>query len=135
MRPVRFATAVCVCVAFGASALAPASAIAQSSGPSCSPAGVCVVHNDAELRNAIAAGGSLPGSTIAFGNTITLSADLPSVTHNVMIDGNGFALNGANQYRGLIVGAIGSGSDSTLDVTIRNLTIQNTTAVGGAGGS
>ncbi len=73
-------------------------------------------------------------TSIVFDNNITLAAgDLPVVNTNIVIDGNGFALSGNNQYRGLVVG-FGAGSGLPVNVTIQNLTIQNTAAIGGAGG-
>ena len=74
-------------------------------------------------------------TSIVFDNSITLSAgDLPVVNTNIVIDGNGFALSGNNQFRGLVVG-FEAGAGLPVNVTIQNLTIQNTTAIGGAGGS
>src|ERR1700736_2581656 len=73
------------------------------------------------------------GDAIVFGNTITLSGDLPTVQRNITIDGGGFSLSGNNQYRGLFVAAFAAGTATPqgVSVTIQNLTIQNTRAAGG----
>ncbi len=91
------------------------------------------VANETDLRAAL----TNPAVTsIVFTDNITLTADLPSISKDLTIDGNGKFLSGNNQFRGLFVLA-GEGGDVPLfiGVTIQNLTIQNTVATGGAGGS
>ena len=58
--------------------------------------------------------------SIVFTDDITLTANLPQISRSITIDGGGFALSGNNQFRGLVV------SGTTTNVTIQNLTIQNT---------
>jgi len=74
------------------------------------------VGDTGQLYNAIQSAGN--GDTITFAQTITLSANLPNVTKNVTINGGGFVLNGATQYRGFVV----TGGN----VAINNLQIANT---------
>jgi len=75
-----------------------------------------------------------PATTaIVFDNDITLATgDLPVVDTNIVIDGGGFTLSGSNRFRGLVVGF--SAVSAPVTVAIQNLTIQNTAAIGGAGG-
>jgi autotransporter-associated beta strand protein len=94
-----------------------------------------IVTTEAELRTAISS--AEPGETIVFGANITLTTgDLPSIATSVTIDGAGYSLSGNDQFRGLIVAAFGSGSGLIpVTVSIENLVIANTIAVGGTGGS
>ncbi|WP_213737477.1 autotransporter-associated beta strand repeat-containing protein [Bradyrhizobium sp. dw_411] len=95
------------------------------------------VANETQLINAINAmsvGGSqssAPLFQINFTQTITLNSNLPALDlangSSLVINGNGFDLDGANQYRGLFVFA---GS-----VAIDNLNIEHTLAQGGTGGT
>jgi hypothetical protein len=95
------------------------------------------VANETQLINAIDAisvGGSqssAPLFQINFTQSITLNSNLPSLNlasgASLVINGNDFNLDGANQYRGLFVFA---GS-----VAIDHLNIDHTLAQGGAGGS
>ncbi len=113
---------VLVCAAF---ALAlPAAAGAQT----------VAVSDEASLRAALST--AVAGTTILFTGNITLTADLPSVSTGLTIDGGGFALSGNNQYRGFVVaGYDATQTPTAITVTIQNITIQNTTATGGVGGS
>jgi|GEM_PF-1751595 len=87
------------------------------------------------LRDAInEANSNGEDDTIAFSvtGTITLTADLPSITTNVVIDGPGTSdleINGDDQFRVFVV--LGSSSN----LTIRALTISNAYATGGDGGN
>ena len=111
--------------------LRPASVAAQG----CAGAPNCTVASEAQLQAAINT--AVSGNTIIFTNSITLTANLPGVgvsASGVVIDGGGFTLSGNNLYRGLAVGSL-DGLGSPVSVTIQNLTIANTVASGGAGGS
>jgi autotransporter-associated beta strand protein len=92
------------------------------------------VSNDEGLRTALSTSAS--GNTIVFDNSITLTADLPSVSRDITIDGGGFALSGNNKYRGFLVMRFETSPTPTpVNVTIQNLTFQNTAAIGGTGGA
>jgi len=93
------------------------------------------VATDAQLRSAITTAAN--GDTITFTANITLAADLPAVQKNVTILGNGNTLSGANQFRGLFVGAWtpGTGTQVAVTVGIQDLTITSTKASGGNGGA
>ncbi len=83
------------------------------------------VTDDASLRAALTAAGN--GDVLSFaGNVVVAGDDLPVIQKNLMIEGNGFSLDGANARRGLFVYAG--------VVSIRDLTIQNARARGGDGG-
>jgi hypothetical protein len=79
--------------------------------------------------------------TFTVGGTITLASELPVITSNVTINGNGFnpTVSGNNTYRPFFVGDAGqnpttSVSDSnTYAVTIQNLTVTGGKAQGGSG--
>jgi hypothetical protein len=60
-----------------------------------------------------------------------------TVQRNITINGGGFSLSGNNQYRGLFVAAFvaNTATPQGVSVTIQNLTIQNTRAAGGDGGT
>ena len=78
------------------------------------------------------------GDAIVFDANIALTSDLPSVSTSVFIDGAGHALSGNDQFRGLIVVqriAFRQGFPPPVDVSIQNLTIANTVALGGNGGA
>jgi fibronectin-binding autotransporter adhesin len=79
--------------------------------------------------------GASPGDTITFTQNITLTGELPSVPLDLTIDGGGFTLSGGNQYRGFVLGDAAASQGVSPTVVIQNLTIANTVATGGAGGS
>ncbi len=101
------------------------------------------VNSAAELNaalTAISVGGSSEGSNVAYtihftGNislsSLAASGQLAAINldsgSSLLIDGAGFALDGANAHRGIL--------DDAGNVTIRNLTIANMQAQGGAGGA
>lgn len=94
------------------------------------------VTTEGDLRTALTSAQN--GDTIVFGSTITLTTgDLPIVQRSITIDGGGFSLSGSDQYRGLFVAAfaVGTATPQGVSVTIQNLTIQNTRAAGGDGGT
>ncbi|WP_454642103.1 autotransporter domain-containing protein [Bradyrhizobium liaoningense] len=86
------------------------------------------------LRAAITSAGN--GDTIVFqtGGTITLASELPVVTKNLTIDGNGNnpVISGAGAYRPFFIGDAGT-TGSNYSVTIANLSIANAAAQGGSG--
>src|SRR4029079_16798569 len=95
------------------------------------------VVDEAGLRTAIA---SVPsGATIVFDANITLTGgDLPSIASSITVDGAGHTLSGRAQFRGLLVagyGGVAAPGPVGIDVTIQNLTIADTLARGGNGGS
>ncbi|MER2635815.1 MAG: pectate lyase-like adhesive domain-containing protein, partial [Rhizobiaceae bacterium] len=87
------------------------------------------VANEAELRAALSSGDA---TTITFTGDIVVTqgggGDLPAVQGNVTIDGGGHSLSGDGANRGLFVYG-----DS--NVRIQDLTIKDTAATGGAGGT
>src|SRR5829696_3870977 len=86
-----------------------------------------IVTTEAQLRAAL----TNPAVTqIVLGADITLTTgDLPSVSRAMTIDGGGHALSGNDQYRGLMVAALGGGAAPlAVAVTIQNLAITNTLA-------
>ena len=84
-------------------------------------------NNSSDLANAINRAAN--GDTITFTSNITLGSNLPAVTKNITIEGNGGTLSGQNLYRGFIVGDPFNPSKPT--VAINNLTIVNALAMGG----
>ncbi|MDR6536257.1 autotransporter-associated beta strand repeat-containing protein, partial [Variovorax soli] len=82
----------------------------------------CTAGSTAELAACIAG----TDAVIDLTGSITLSTHLPVVERSVTINGHGFALDGAGQFRGFF---IGSGA-----TTINSLTMQNLLAQGGQGG-
>ncbi len=86
------------------------------------------------LRGAIASATS--GDTILFqvSGTITLLSELPVITKNITIDGNGNnpTISGAGTYRPFFIGDAGT-TGATYSVTLKSLTIANAVAQGGAG--
>ena len=86
------------------------------------------------LRAAITSAGN--GDIIMFqtGGTITLASELPVITRNLTIDGNGNnpVISGAGTYRPFFIGDAGT-TGSTYSVTIANLSIANAAAQGGSG--
>ena len=95
------------------------------------------VGDEAALRSAIAV--AKPGDTIVFGANITLAGgDLPSIASSITVDGAGHTLSGGAQFRGLMVagfGGVAAPGPIGVSVTIQNLTIADTLARGGDGGS
>ena len=87
-------------------------------------------NNASDLANAINRAAN--GDTITFTSNITLGSNLPSITKNITIQGNGETLSGRNLYRGFIIGDPFN-SSVTPTVAINNLTIDNTLAKGGDG--
>lgn len=77
---------------------------------------------------------------IVLKGSITLAGELPAITGNadlvgvksgsLTIDGAGYTLNGADQYRGLYV----DGADADVTVAVSNLTFSDCFAKGGDGG-
>ena len=95
---------------------------------------VFLVSSETDLRASLSS--SVAGDTILFVSDVTLTADLPSVSTSITIDGNGHLLSGNNQVRGLFVYPSGGATfPSPISVTIQNLTIANAVASGGDGGS
>ena len=83
------------------------------------------VNDDASLRAALTI--AVDGDVINFTGTVVISGnDLPAIQKNITVEGNGFALDGANAFRGLFVY---SGT-----VSVSDLTIQKARAKGGGGG-
>jgi autotransporter-associated beta strand protein len=86
------------------------------------------------LRAAITSAAS--GDTIQFqvSGTITLQSELPIITKNITIDGNGNnpTVSGAGTYRPFFIGDA-STTGSTYSVALKNLTIANALAQGGSG--
>ena len=96
------------------------------------------VASDSDLRAALnPTTGAKSGDTVTFTGNITLSGDLPAVQNSITIEGNGYALDGAGQFRGFFVGAFATGTATqvAVTVTIRDLTIQHALAKGGDAGS
>lgn len=91
----------------------------------------CVATDTSSLTGCI--NNATSGATIILGNTITLTADLPAVQKSITIEGNGFTLNGNNQFRGLFIGAFSGSTQVPVTVAIQDLTIQNAKAQGGTG--
>ncbi len=94
-------------------------------------------NNYTELVAAInLANGNAEDDIITLGNNITLAGNLPLIKSNILFDGSGYAVDGANAYRVFFVGrgAAGLKPLSAPSVTFRNLTIQNGKAQGGNGG-
>jgi outer membrane autotransporter protein len=90
------------------------------------------VNNASDLANAI--NNAANGDTITLTSDITLGSNLPAVTKNVTIEGNGMTLSGANLYRGFIVGDPHNAS-VTPTVAINDLSIVDALAKGGDGGT
>jgi hypothetical protein len=73
-----------------------------------------------------------PGDTIVLTNDITLTANLVNTaTTNITINGNNHTLSGAGSFRGLSAQSLTNGG---INVTIENLTIENSKVQGGNGG-
>jgi autotransporter-associated beta strand protein len=93
------------------------------------------VTDETALRSAILT--APPGATIVLGANITLTSDLPSIANSLTLDGGGFTLSGANQFRGLMIAGwnlLAPSTPSPITVNVQNLTIANTVAQGGTGG-
>ena len=127
-RPVLLALAAVLCTA----ASAQAQIVVTDAGDAVDPA------TGVTLREAILLANATPGSTITFdpalaGGTITLAAPLPLIEQDVTIDASGAApvtVDGDGANRAFFV--------RSGDVTLNNLTVQNTLAEGGdatAGGA
>ena len=117
----RAATVAALMVVFGC----PAVARAQTT---------FTVIDDASLRAALTT--ATGGDSIVFASSVTLTAgDLPTVASSITINGAGHTLSGAGQYRGLVVAAFSGPIPAPVTVEIQNLTIANTLAQGGSGGS
>jgi autotransporter-associated beta strand protein len=91
------------------------------------------VGSDADLRSVLSSVDD--GDTIVFDGDVTLTSDLPAIQWSVTIDGNGHALSGGGQHRGLFIGAPSDGAFQAIDVSVANLTIRDTVAQGGDGGA
>src|SRR3954470_17119824 len=74
----------------------PASAFAQTT---------YTVSTQSALQTAIGAAAS--GDTIVLAADVTLTSALPTIGVDITIDGAGHTLDGAGQFRGLVVGAVG----------------------------
>jgi len=88
------------------------------------------------LRQAIINSNSAGGSNNIIINsgvgTITLtSADLPTIANNATIVGNGNTLSGGNTFRGLFIGGFSGTTQTTVSVSVSDLTIANARAQGG----
>ncbi|MGB0371825.1 MAG: LamG-like jellyroll fold domain-containing protein [Opitutales bacterium] len=90
--------------------------------------------------------GAIHGDTLSFQNDIILDRKIYPVQRSVTIEGNGFTLDGQDLYHGLfLLGDFTGGRSSPLpgsdpeaapqdmQVTVRNLTIQNCLSKGGDG--
>ncbi|WP_244646122.1 autotransporter domain-containing protein [Bradyrhizobium campsiandrae] len=86
------------------------------------------------LRAAITSAASGDNIQFQVGGTITLLSELPIITKNIAIDGNGNnpTISGAGTYRPFFIGDAGT-TGSTYSVALKNLTIANAVAQGGAG--
>ena len=102
---------------------------ASDSGAGSLRAAITALNGSADSTNTIIISSGL-------GTPITLASDLPAVQKNVVIQANANTLNGANQFRGLFIGAWdpGTATQVPVAVTIQDLAITNTKAQGGAGG-
>ena len=100
----------------------PTAAMAQATRP---------VSTESDLRAALAEG--QPGDTIVLQSDITLTSDLPEIRRTLTLDGGGFTLSGAGEYRGLVTQTLDY--FDTVAVTLRNLTIADTLARGGTNDS
>ena len=111
----------------------PSTARAQTCPP------ICHVADATSLDDAIATLIASPqaGAQIVFDANITLASNLTAIQGfspiDLTIDGNGHTLSGNNQFRGLIVSAVGATAAPPVNITINNLTIKDTVATGGAG--
>ena len=103
---------------------------ANDSGAGSLRAAITALNGSADSTNTITISSGL-------GTPITLAGDLPAVQKNVVIRANDNTLNGANQFRGLFIGAWdpGTATQVPVAVTIQDLAITNTRAQGGVGGS
>lgn len=122
-----------------------ACAIALLSSPRASAQATFNVGNETALRTALSS--AVSGDTIVFTSNITLTSasggDLQAIQLGAVspgtltIDGNGFALSGGNQFRGFVVGSTfaTAGIPPAVTLNLQNITIQNTVATGGAGGT
>ncbi|MCH2118525.1 MAG: hypothetical protein MK161_12580, partial [Pirellulales bacterium] len=86
------------------------------------------VNNTANLVNAINQVNNGTANQITFTGNITLSQELPSIIGQVDIVGGDFRLDGASQFPGLLINAVGH------TITIDSLQFRNLVAEGGQGG-
>lgn len=91
------------------------------------PAVAVDVANEGQLRSAIFAANNGGDATINIAGAITLTQSLPMITASITVNGQGQTLNANGSGRAFFVQ---SGT-----VSISNLTVNNTVAQGGAGGS
>ncbi len=88
------------------------------------------VNNASDLADALNRAAN--DDTITFKSDITLSSNLPSITKNVTIFGDGKTLSGQDSFRGFVVGDPFNTSVKPT-VAINNLSIIHTLATGGRG--
>src|SRR5262245_37360299 len=126
---------VCTTVACGAARTLALLLISLGLARTVDAQGVVHVGNEAQLASAIA--NAISGDTIVFDANVTLTADLPSLSTNLTIEGNGHTLSGADQHRGFFVGAFGAETATPTPVTvyIQNIQIVDAKATGGNGGN
>jgi autotransporter-associated beta strand protein len=89
-------------------------------------ANIYSVSNASQLADAIRNAAS--GDIIRLNNDIVLDQELPPITTGVAVDGDGYALDGDESYRGLFIDAAGE------NVTVQELQFENCIAQGGDGG-
>ncbi len=114
---------------------------ADAAAPPCTGSSVgttCTATTQTQLTaviDAIDAGSTttpLPAvTTIELGANIALTSDLPLLDGPAVIDGEGYILNGGGTYRGLL---LYDDTAAAVDITVQDLTFQDTVARGGAGG-
>jgi hypothetical protein len=123
-------------VGLGVSFGAADAAAAGVCDPSNTVGNTCTVSTQAQLTSAIEAiDSAAPGgavTTVQFSADITLSGDLPILYGAATIDGQGHTLNGAGSYRGLLL--YDAHQPTAVDITVQNLTFQDTLAQGGSAG-
>ncbi len=121
--------------------LGTAAAPASASASTCTAGTTCQVANESDLAAAIQvidaqAATTPPVTTIQFTQSITLTTDLPIIYKPVVVDGQGYALDGASHFRGLFFGVasfLQGGTSGGLPITVENLSINNAVAQGGNG--
>jgi predicted outer membrane repeat protein len=124
LATISLALAFVACAAVPASPPEPTASPATPTSPPVSTAPTAIpatlppgpiACSEEALRHALGVGGMID---LAQGCTYTLTADLPVITSNITINGNGAILDGAHAYRLLYA----SGSAS---VALENITLQN----------